>query len=107
MRASTRTRARVCPFLGNDFTSAQQLLETLWSYEQWKIEMHLPSDAHFVDLAEKLRRSFVDSIADSIADSALNSTIQYVSASTHYAFSCTKRYTSEKQRILHLRNKYR
>ena len=41
---------------GNDFLSAQQLLECLWAYEEWKSEKRIDSDADFVARAESLRR---------------------------------------------------
>ena len=47
--------------IGNDFTSAQQLLESLWAYEEWKNEKHIDSDADFVARAEELRRHFTES----------------------------------------------
>ena len=48
-------------FIGNDFTSAQQLLEALWAYEEWKSEQHIENDADFVARAEELRRHLADS----------------------------------------------
>ena len=48
---------------GDDFKSAQQLLESLWAYEEWKNEQHIESDADFVARAEQLRRHFADSAA--------------------------------------------
>jgi hypothetical protein len=45
---------------GNDFTSAQQLLESLWAYEDWKKEQHIESDADFVVRADQLRRQLAD-----------------------------------------------
>ena len=42
--------------IGNDFPSAQQLLESLWAYEEWKNEKQIDSDADFVARAEELRR---------------------------------------------------
>ena len=47
--------------IGNDFTSAQQLLESLWAYEEWKNEKHIESDTDFVARAEELRRQLGDS----------------------------------------------
>ena len=49
--------------IGNDFASAQQLLESLWAYEDWKSEKHIESDADFVARAEELRRHLADSAA--------------------------------------------
>ena len=34
--------------IGNDFPSAQHLLESLWAYEEWKTENHIESDTEFV-----------------------------------------------------------
>ena len=48
-------------FIGNDFTSAQQLLESLWAYDEWKSEQHIESDADFVARADELRRHLSDS----------------------------------------------
>ena len=47
--------------IGNDFTSAQQLLESLWAYEGWKNEKHIDSDADFVARADGLKRHFTES----------------------------------------------
>ena len=47
--------------IGNDFTSAQQLLESLWAYEEWKNGKNIDSDADFVARAEELRRHFTES----------------------------------------------
>ena len=41
---------------GNDFLSAQQLLECLCAYEEWNSEKQIDSDANFVARAERLRR---------------------------------------------------
>lgn len=41
---------------GNDHSSGQHLLETLWAYEDWKAEKNIESDADFVAKAESLRR---------------------------------------------------
>ena len=43
-------------YAGNDYGSGQQLLETLWAYEEWKSEKKIDSDADFVARAEELRR---------------------------------------------------
>ena len=43
-------------FAGNDHRSAQQLLETLWAYEEWKSDKKIDSDADFVARAAELRR---------------------------------------------------
>ena len=48
---------------GNDYISAQQLLESLWAYEEWKNEQHIESDADYVARAQELRRHFADSEA--------------------------------------------
>ena len=59
--------------LGNDFTSAQQLLESLWAYDEWKSEQHIESDADFVARAEELRRHLSDSaVATPSANSQTN-----------------------------------
>ena len=47
---------------GNDFPYAQQLLECLWAYEEWKSEKHIDSDADFVARAEELRRHVADNL---------------------------------------------
>ena len=47
---------------GNDFPYAQQLLECLWAYEEWKSEKHIDSDADFVARAEELRRHAADNL---------------------------------------------
>ena len=43
-------------YAGNDYLSGQQLLETLWAYEDWKSERKIDSDADFVARAEEMRR---------------------------------------------------
>ena len=45
---------------GNDHQSAQQLLETLWAYEEWKSDKKIDSDADFVARAGELRRHRTD-----------------------------------------------
>ena len=57
--------------IGNDFPSAQQLLESLWAYEEWKTENHIESDTEFVHRAEELRRHLGDNT--SAAPLAVNS----------------------------------
>ena len=47
---------------GNDHTSAQQLLESLWAYEEWKCERHIDTDADIVALAEQLRRHHLNDV---------------------------------------------
>ena len=49
-------------FAGNDFPYAQQLLECLWAYEEWKSEKHIDSDADFVARAAELRRHAADNL---------------------------------------------
>ena len=49
-------------FAGNDFACAQQLLECLWAYEEWKSEKHIDSDADFVARAAELRRHAADNL---------------------------------------------
>ena len=43
-------------YVGNDYSSGQQLLETLWAYEEWKQEKRIDFDADFVARAEALVR---------------------------------------------------
>ena len=54
---------------GNDFASAQQLLECLWAYEEGKTEKAIDSDADFVARAEELRRHAADSLVGSNSSS--------------------------------------
>ena len=58
--------------IGNDFTSAQQLLETLWAYKEWKNEKHIDSDADFLAITNELRRR-------RFAGSDMDSYVQYAS----------------------------
>ena len=46
---------------GNDHQSAQQLIETLWAYEEWKSDKKIDSDIDFIVRAEELRRHRADS----------------------------------------------
>ena len=47
-------------YAGNDHQSAQQLLETLWAYEEWKSDKKIDSDADFVARAAELQRHHWD-----------------------------------------------
>ena len=40
------------------------LLETLWAYEEFKIEKHIDTDAEFIARAEEIRRPFPASSVD-------------------------------------------
>ena len=73
-------RRTVC-FIGNEFTSVQQLLESLWAYDEWKNEKHIERDADFVARADELRRQLGDSAATTQSATS-RSTGEPASAST-------------------------
>ena len=67
---------------GNDYASAQQLLECLWAYERWKTEKAIDSDADFVARAEELRRHAADSLIGTNTSSATTGVVP-APAATH------------------------
>ena len=69
--------------IGNDFTSAQHLLESLWAYEEWKNENQIESYADFVARAEQLLLELTDSAAAKSVTS--HTTDESTSASTQQA----------------------
>lgn len=47
-------------FIGTDFQTAQQLVETIWAYEEWMSEKKIEFASEFVARAEQIRRLRVD-----------------------------------------------
>ena len=60
-------------YLGDDYQSSQQLLETLWEYEEWKVTKEIETDANFVGKAQEIRRQKLNTHMTSNLSQTLNS----------------------------------
>ena len=59
-------------YLGDDYQSSQQLLETLWVYEEWKVTEEIKTNANFVGKAQEIRRQKLNTQMTSNFSQTLN-----------------------------------